>query len=168
MWFASIMRKVGWICFGVMWIPFTTLFIGMIGMPEGSYDIGELPLLARFSLLAVVLLGAMSMILLIGAVLVSSWEARTIRRTGLAARATVLEIYDTGTTINENPVVRLVLEVQPDREPPFQAETEQLIPRLKVPQVQPGMKVRVKYDPDDYGVALLDLSPEPVKKVRPA
>jgi hypothetical protein len=158
---AAIMRKVGWICFRLMWIPFTTLFIGLIGFPEGSYDFGELPLLTRYSILATALLAGAAMLLLFGAALVAGLEARSIRQSGLTAPATILEVYDTGTTINQNPLVHLVLEVQPTNEPAFQAETEHLVSRLQVPQIQPGRMVLVKYDPEDNDVALLDLTPDP-------
>ena len=152
---AAAMRKWGWISFRLMWIPFITLFIGMIGMPDGSYAFGELPMLTRVSIVATSGLGVLAAVLLVGAVLVSSREASSIRATGITAQAKILELHDTGTTINENPVVRLVLEVQPKNAPAFRSESEQLISRLLVPQIQPGTTIVVKYDPEDHDVALL-------------
>lgn len=35
---ARRMRKLGWMAFTAMWIPFATMFVGMIGLPEGGYD----------------------------------------------------------------------------------------------------------------------------------
>lgn len=152
---AAAMRRWGWISFRVMWIPFFTLFIGMIGVPEGSYAFSELPLLTRVSIIAVAALGGLSMILLFGAVLVSQREATSIRQSGVTTTARILELRDTGTTINQDPVVRLVLEVQPKNAPAFQTETEQLVSRLQIPQIQPGKTLLVKYDPADNDVALL-------------
>jgi hypothetical protein len=38
----------------------------------------------------------------------------------------------------------------------FQAETERLISRLEVVQVQPGATVKVRFDPATHAVALAD------------
>jgi hypothetical protein len=150
------MRKYGWLCFRLMWLPFATLFIGMIGLPSGDYAWGELPILTRASLLAVGALAITSTILLVGATIVSGVENHEILEDGQPASAKILRISDTGTTINNNPVVRLLLEVTPASQPAFQAETERLIPRLQIPQIQPGMSVQVKFDPASHEVALLD------------
>ena len=50
---SETMRRWGWRAFGLMWIPFTTLMISILRMPEGSYSWTELPALARYSLLGV-------------------------------------------------------------------------------------------------------------------
>jgi len=150
------MRTLGWGLFGLMWIPFACIFIGMIGMPAGSYDWLELPELTRYAMVAVGVLSAASMLLLFGSAFLGMALGRGIRARGTSALATVLEIRDTGTTVNENPLVRLVLEVRPDHAPPFTAETEQLISRLQVPEYQPGEVVLVKYDPESRDVALAE------------
>jgi hypothetical protein len=67
-----------------------------------------------------------------------------------------MKVWDTGTTINQDPLVRMVLEVHPPGGAPFQAETERLVSRLQIPQIQPGMVVEVKYDPATNAVALAD------------
>jgi hypothetical protein len=150
------MRKYGWLCFLLMWIPFFTMFIGMIGVPEGDYTWGQLPLLMRASMLLVGSLVVASTVLLTGATVVSWVENREILKDGKPASAKILRVTDTGTTINNNPVVRLLLEVTPPGQSSFQAETERLIPRLQVPQVQPGALVQVKFDPKSHAVAVQD------------
>jgi hypothetical protein len=139
-----------------MWIPFVTMFIGLIGTPSGSYDWIELPLLTRYSLLAVGIFFTATFFFLIGAPLVSWFTTRSILKTGKLAEAEILQIWDTGTTINNNPVVRIRLEVRPRLHSIFEAETEKLISRLKIPQYQPGTVVQVKYDPESQDVALVD------------
>lgn len=156
---ARRMRKLGWIAFTLMWIPFATMFIGMIGLPEGSYDWGELPVLSRYSLLVGGSLAAASTALLVGAPILSGITNRSVLRHGQPADARILQIWDTGTTINQNPVVRILLEVHPPGGSTFQAETERLIPRLQVPQVQPGASVRVRYDPRSRAVAIVEADP---------
>jgi hypothetical protein len=150
------MRKFGWLAFRLMWIPFATLMIAMFGLPEGEYDWSELPILARYSLVIGGLFAAASTILLVGAPIVSGLHSHAILDQGLPAEAIILKITDTGTTINNNPVVRLLLEVHPPNQPVFQAETERLISRLEIPQVQPGASVSVKYDPASQAVALVE------------
>lgn len=48
---APQMRRLAWIEFTAMWIPFAPMFVGMIGLPEGSYAWVERPALTRSSLL---------------------------------------------------------------------------------------------------------------------
>ncbi|MDD1649266.1 MAG: hypothetical protein LUO80_02575 [Methylococcaceae bacterium] len=83
-------------------------------------------------------------------------EACEILAIGKPASATIIGISDTGTTINNDPVVAFELEVHPDPGTPFKAKTRALISRLDVPQVQPGHVVPVKYDPQQPGRVAID------------
>jgi hypothetical protein len=143
-------------CFFALWIPFGTLFIGMIGMPSGDYDWVELPILSRYSILAVGIFFFATFFFLFGASIVSWYINRSIRAQGILAEAEVINLQDTGTTINNNPVVRLYLEVRPKNAPVFEAEAEQLVSRLDIPRYQPGSTIKVWYDPDNQEVALAD------------
>jgi hypothetical protein len=69
----------------LMWLPFATMFIGMIGLPNGDYAWGELPILTRTSLLAVGALAIASTILLVGATIVSGVENSEILKDGQPA-----------------------------------------------------------------------------------
>jgi hypothetical protein len=137
-----------------MWIPFTAFFIGMFGMPAGSYSWQELPALSRYSIIGTGVLFAVSMVGLLGAPLFSWMRNRRLLKGGQRGEAEVLAIWDTGTTVNQNPVVGLRLKVHPMAGSPFVAETERLIPRLMVPQIQPGSRLPVRYDPRTRSVAL--------------
>lgn len=66
---------------------------------------------------------------------------------GVAANATILKIWDTGVTLNDNPQVGLLLEVQPIGREPFRVEMKSIISRIALAQVQPGRVVPVRYDP---------------------
>ncbi len=70
-------------------------------------------------------------------------------KNGVMAPAKVLKVWDTGTSINDNPQVGLLLEVTPSLGAPFQAEAKTLVSRLNVALVQPGVAAEVKYDPQD-------------------
>jgi hypothetical protein len=68
-------------------------------------------------------------------------------KNGVAAKAVVLKVWDTGVTINNSPRVGLLLEVKPEGGEPFQVEARKLISRLNATMVQPGATAEVIYDP---------------------
>ena len=138
-----------------MWIPFTGLMISMLGVPAGSYDWVELPLGAQISFVGIAFFGAVALIMTVAAPMASGRANAVTLSNGLPADAIILKLSDTGTTVNQNPMVRMLLEVRPPNEPSFQAEVERLISRLEIPQVQPGAAVRVKYDPETRAVAIV-------------
>jgi hypothetical protein len=73
------------------------------------------------------------------------------------AQATILNMWDTGVTLNDNPQVGLLLEIHPAGAPPYQVQTKSLVSRLKIPMVQIGNVVPVKYDPSDPSKVVLAL-----------
>jgi hypothetical protein len=85
-------------------------------------------------------------------------QANELQRTGVSAEATILKIWDTGMTVNLDPVVGFLLEVRPPGGEPYQAETKILVSRLSIPQVQPGAVVQVRLDPARPSRVSLDLS----------
>ena len=87
-------------------------------------------------------------------------RANAIRRIGRPATAYVLQIWDTGVSVNDNPVVGFRLEVHAEGLAPFTAETKALIGRLDVPRIQPGAVLSVKYDPADPTRVALDIYEE--------
>jgi len=76
-------------------------------------------------------------------------EAKRIRRVGQTAEALVLEIRDTGMTLNDDPIVAFRLEVRPVSGEPYEVETRGRIGRLDIPQIQPGAVLPVAIDPAD-------------------
>jgi hypothetical protein len=70
-------------------------------------------------------------------------------KNGVTAHGTILRTWDTGTTINDNPVVGFALNVTPTLEPAFQVEMKQLISRIQIGAFLPGATVEVMYDPND-------------------
>lgn len=85
-------------------------------------------------------------------------QAADLQASGVLAEATVLKIWDTGMTVNHDPVVGFLLEVRPREGAAYQAETKLLVSRLSIPQIQPGAVVPVRYDPTRPGRVSLDLS----------
>ena len=68
-----------------------------------------------------------------------------------------MRLIDTGTTINQDPVVEFVLEVHSQEGEVYEAHTRALVSRLDVPQVQPGRTVPVEVGPADRRRVALDL-----------
>lgn len=151
---ATKVRRFGWICFALLWIPFCAIFAGMIGLPSGDYAWGELPRLARYGIVGTVGFTVLSLGSMLASLVIGWMTNRSLRSHGRPARATLLEIRDTGTTVNQNPLAHLKLRVEPEDMPAFEAETEQVIGRLQIPQFQPGVKLAVRYDPESHEVAL--------------
>jgi hypothetical protein len=74
---------------------------------------------------------------------------QAILKKGEHAEATLLDYWDTGTTINDNPQVGMRLEVRPSRLAAYQADTKTVISRLDLAMLHKGAVVEVTYLPDD-------------------
>ena len=84
-------------------------------------------------------------------------EAKTLQEIGEPAEAEIIKIWDTGITVNNNPVVGFLLEVRPAGKPTYQAKTKLRISRLDIPRFQPGALVSVRIDPRDPKHVALDV-----------
>ena len=80
----------------------------------------------------------------------------SIMAKGQDAQATVLSIQETGTTVNDNPVIDFSLEVRPSTSAPFKAVARKTVSLIELPSVQPGQTVRVRYIPGEEQVAIID------------
>jgi hypothetical protein len=76
-------------------------------------------------------------------------RAESVLEQGEPGEATVLEIWDTGWTVNDDPRVGLRLAVRPAAGAPYEAKTKSVVSRLVVGQLEPGAVVQVRYDPKD-------------------
>lgn len=70
-------------------------------------------------------------------------------KTGVPAPAVILNVEDTGVSMNNSMQARLTLQVSPVGRPPFQAVTTTFVNRFQVGLLVPGAAVQVKYDPND-------------------
>lgn len=71
---------------------------------------------------------------------------RELLATGAAAPARIVSIGETGMYINNQPQVKIVLEVSPPDGPTFVATVNKVVSLLQIPRVQPGLLVDVRYD----------------------
>jgi hypothetical protein len=117
------------------------------GIRSMSRGIG--PLLAVAGLAAA---GCSGLLTGLGAGMPAELEQR-----GVAAPAEILEIWDTGWTLNDNPVIGMKVRVRPADRPAFEATIEKTaISRLAIPQFQPGQVLRVRFDPENPAVVAVD------------
>lgn len=76
-------------------------------------------------------------------------EREQLVKTGVSAEGRIVSIEPTGTVYNNQPQVNLRIRVVPTDGEAFEAETKMIINPVYLPQFQPGMKVKVRYDAED-------------------
>jgi len=84
-------------------------------------------------------------------------DNKPVRESGFPASAKVLEIWDTGVRLNDNPVVGFRLLVTLDDGTSYEAETKNVVSVVHIPQVQPGAVLPVKVDPENHELVALDI-----------
>jgi Na+-translocating ferredoxin:NAD+ oxidoreductase RnfE subunit len=156
-----------------MWIPFACIFIGMAqefgsaGVSFARFVDGFFPglltargsnmsLLTSISMFATFGMMFAAMALLFGAPILGMVVNRKILRNGKTATARIVSVNDTGTYINNQPLVHITMEVQREDGSPFQAETERILGYSQLARFQAGATVNVRYDPDTLETAISD------------
>jgi hypothetical protein len=81
-----------------------------------------------------------------------------LQKNGLPGRARILEIRDTGVTINNNPQVKLTLEVKNSLGQTYTTKCRVLVSRINPNAFQQGMEVPVKIDPKNELNVVIDYS----------
>jgi hypothetical protein len=81
-----------------------------------------------------------------------------LQKHGLPGTARILEVRDTGVTINNNPQVKLILEVKNSFGQRYTTETRALVSRINPGAYVAGMEVAVKIDPKNEMNVVLDFS----------
>ncbi len=77
-------------------------------------------------------------------------QKQEIQAKGIEAEAVVLKAFDLDINVNgPNPAMHFLLEVKPEGQAAFQAQTTGVIDESAVQKYQPGKTITIKYDPDD-------------------
>ncbi len=85
-------------------------------------------------------------------------EAKRLQEEGTPTTARILKIWDTGITVNDDPVIGMDVEVTREDGSVYTATIpKSLISRLDVPQFQPGLPVGVRIDPQDPAKVAIDV-----------
>lgn len=85
-------------------------------------------------------------------------NASRLQKTGIPGKARILEVRDTGVTINNNPQVKLVLEVKNNFGQKYNAQCRVLVSRINPNAYAPGMEIPVKIDPKNEQNVVIDYS----------
>lgn len=83
-------------------------------------------------------------------------NASRLQKTGLPGKAKILEVRDTGVTINNNPQVKLILEVKNNLGQKYTTESRVLVSRINPGAYVPGMELPVKIDPKNEMNVVID------------
>ncbi len=81
-----------------------------------------------------------------------------LQKVGLPGTAKILEVRDTGVTINNNPQVKLTMEVKNNLGQKYTTTCRVLVSRINPGMFQPGMEVPVKIDPKNDQNVVIDYS----------
>lgn len=79
-----------------------------------------------------------------------------LQKTGLPGTARILEVKDTGVTINNNPQVKLMLEVKNNFGQKYNTQCRVLVSRINPNAYMPGMEIPVKIDPKNEQNVVID------------
>jgi hypothetical protein len=84
-------------------------------------------------------------------------DTKTLQESGVSAQGVIVRIWDTGITVNDDPVIGMEVEVYAAEGKPWLATIpKSLISRLDIPRFQPGEIVHIRFDPQDPSRAGLD------------
>ena len=83
-------------------------------------------------------------------------NARRLQKTGIPGKARILEVRDTGVTINNNPQVKLILEVKNSFGQKYTTQCRVVVSRINPGAYSAGMEVPVRIDPKNELNVTLD------------
>src|SRR5215208_2111834 len=76
-------------------------------------------------------------------------QAEQLFETGSKGVGTVLQVQDTGMTINDNPRVKMLFRIEPlDGSAPFEASKTKTVSRVEIPRS--GDRLPIWFDPADH------------------
>ncbi len=87
----------------------------------------------------------------------AGFEKENIKKKGILAKAVILNVAETGTRLNDQPLLKIELEVQPPYDSRFTTTVEYVMSYSDMFQLEPGKKVPVYYIDGTTEVALADL-----------
>lgn len=155
---AKLLQWLSGICFLLMWIPFAMVMInGPLRLATGSLEDMK-AVESIFTSPWMYALGALfagTFVFLIASMIVGGLSNQWTLASGQEAEAKILAIAETGTRINDNPVIDFSLQIQPANYPAFVAQARQTVSIIHLPSYQPGKIVNVKFIPGTDKVAIV-------------
>jgi hypothetical protein len=84
-----------------------------------------------------------------------SADAQRLMMTGTVATGIIKAVRDTGTLVNNSPMVEFDLDVTVPGQPPYPVTHRQIVNQLQIPSIQPGNPVPLRVDPMDANTVLI-------------
>jgi len=81
---------------------------------------------------------------------------RTVLEQGIAAKAKIISVQQSGMLVNYSPQVIFQLEVYPPSGPSYETTTKAVVPMVNIPQYQPGTEISVRIHPTDPSKVEID------------
>ena len=114
-------RRLSWVFFFFMWIALGFVIFAALT------DEDEPPVAALVFFFGMCIL---FVILQFGSFTVGRLEKENIKKKGIPAKALILSISETGTRLNDQPLLQIELEVHPPYDSRFRATVEYVVPDL--------------------------------------
>ena len=160
---ANGLKVLGVVCFLILWLPFAMIMItGPLSIaiwgPE-QMAAGQTNVFWQMTpwVILTIALGAGATVFFIASLIAGGMSNILIEAKGQDAEAEILTIKDTGSRINDDPVITFSLRVRPTTQPEFVGQARRTISIVELPQYQPGKVVKVKYVPGKEQVAIVGL-----------
>lgn len=84
-----------------------------------------------------------------GGLMKGAARKKRVLASGLDGVAQLMEVVQTGTRVNDQPMLRLRMLIEVPGKPPYAVLHNEIVPHIRLAQVQPGVRMRVKVDPGD-------------------
>jgi hypothetical protein len=88
----------------------------------------------------------------------ASAQKQTLLQTGVPATVTILAMQDTGTRINDNPMLALTVNVEVQGRPVYQVMVQEIVPLIGLGMIQPGKQFAARVDPANAQSVAIDWS----------
>lgn len=151
----KLFKKLGAICFMVMWIPFIMIMVKLPSIGENPEMVYGAPKEISLWLILTVGLAGAGFFFMIAGIIASAISNRRILTQGQTVKAKILSVKDSGTRINNNPVLSFTLEVNTPDQGTFNAEAQKLVSIVDVATYQAGTMIEVKYLPGTQKIAII-------------
>jgi hypothetical protein len=112
---------------------------------ENEQDL--MPILIGVGTAAIIISSLIKVFGIVGSLMMMSARMNRILQTGESAQATILDMQHTGVRVNQQPMIKFRLQVQPNYGEIYEAETRRIVPFGMMGRLAIGMVIPVKYDP---------------------
>lgn len=85
--------------------------------------------------------------MVLGPLMKNRQQEQQLLATGQRASGQIMAVSQTGMYVNNQPQVRIDVQVQPPGGQPYAASMTKVLNMMAIPRVQPGAQVAVRYDP---------------------